>query len=463
MTDLAWFLEDPTPARRYAADLLSDAIGLRARFLDRPPEGGEAYVHHGSGSPAGSRGLSVPVGLGAPPLEVKLVGSGPPWRLNADIVDGTIAFVTDAVHAEAVKHGRDRHGRLRAAASFLAGDGSVTDPVVNRYAIRLREALASIGVDLRAQPPWPQGKRAAIGISHDVDRPDKYAILRALRMARLPPARRLPWFVARSARDLLHRLNDPHPNDFWLFDEVVAAEARLGFRSTFLFSVVPAYAAYGSENDVLYDASWPHLRRAMRRLRDEGIEIGLHASYNAYRDPARFVAERERLEDLSRGPVRGLRHHFWQTGPDVPRTLRAHEAAGFMYDSSLAYNDAIGLRRAIAWPYRPWDADEKRALRTWQLPVIALDSAACAGVTDPAVGIQRVWAGIERVVAVGGLAVLDWHVRASVPANSRYRIWGQVYLGILQRLAQRPDIWTAPLGEIAAWADDRRRQLADGR
>jgi hypothetical protein len=200
----------------------------------------------------------------------------------------------------------------------------------------------------------------------------------------------------------------------------------------------------------------------MRRLRGDGIELALHASYNAWRDPPRFGAERSRLEDLSDGPIRGLRHHFWQVGPDLPRTLRAHEAAGFDYDSSIAFNDAVGLRRAIALPYRPWDAAEGRALRTWQLPVIALDSAACAGAATASDAIDSVWAGIERVIEGGGLAVLDWHVRCSHPGNDRYRLWGETYVGILARLAATSGVWVAGLGEITDWVAGRSRAIAEG-
>jgi hypothetical protein len=457
---LAWYLEQPTPVRRYAAALLTESLGLSAQFLDRPPGAGP-YLHHGRGTGVGRGAVLIPAEDGAePPLDVALVAAeGPPPRFSGDLLAGAIAFVTDAVHAGIEPGALDRHGRLRSAESHLARRTGITDPVVNRYALTLASALPMLGLPT-ARPPWPRGARAAIGLSHDVDRPDKYAILRAVRDRRVPPPRRLPWYAARAARDFSHWLRDVNRNDFWLFDEVVDAEAARGFRSTFLFSVVPAYASYGSTNDVLYDASWPHLRAAMRKLRAAGIELGLHASYHAHRLPERFVEERERLEDLSEGPIRGLRHHFWQMGPDVAATLRAHETAGFTYDSSIAFNDAVGLRRAIGLPYRPWDERLGRPLGTWQLPVIALDSAACAGIASVTEGIDRVWEGIERVADAGGVAVLDWHVRCSYPGNDRYRTWGQVYLGLLDRLAAADDLWVAGLGEIAEWAATGRARPA---
>jgi hypothetical protein len=461
MTEVAWFLEEPTPVRRHAAELLSDAAGVGAHFVDRPPEGGWVYVHHGT-TPASGPAIHVPAHVQeVPPATVAMAPSASGIAISADIVEATGTLVTDAVHADVPPAALDRHGRLRAAASAQGARGLLTTPLVNRYAAVLGEALDEVGGIARL-PRWPGGARAAIGLSHDVDRPDKYAILRAAGSLQLPGPGRLPWFAARTIRDLAHRLVDRSPNDFWLFDDVVAAETELGLRSTFLFSVMPAYGPYGSTNDVLYDAAWPHLRRAMRRLRERGIEIALHASYNAHRHPARFVAERGRLVELSEGPVTGLRHHFWQMGSDVEATLRAHEAAGFAYDSSIAFNDAIGLRRGIALPYRPWDAIAGRALETWQLPVIALDSAACAGSSTAEAAVDALWRGIEGVIAEGGLGVLDWHVRCSYPSNARYRLWAEAYIEVCRRLATRGDVWTTGLGEIAGWWASRAAQLRAG-
>ncbi|MGH2446775.1 MAG: hypothetical protein ACRDGD_12180 [Candidatus Limnocylindria bacterium] len=459
MRRLDWFLERPTAVRRYAADLLTESIGLRATFLDAPPTEPAVYVHHGSGA-AGPEAIVVPEREPSDvPADVATHRHDGRRVLDADVISATIALVTDAVNRSPAPGDLDRHGRLRAAASHLGRRGLVAAPIVNRYAIALRLALAD-GGRFRMADPWPDGRRAAIVLSHDVDRPDKYAVLRAAGSLRLPPPQRLPWFLARTARDLAHRLRDRAPDDFWLFEPLAASEEERGMVSTFLFAVVPAFAPYGSTNDVLYDASWPHLRRAMRALHDSGIEIALHASYNAHADASRFVTERARLQELSGTEIRGLRHHFWQVGPDVAATLRAHEAAGFAYDSSLAYNDDVGLRRGIALPYHPWDEGQQRPLRTLQVPTICLDSAACAGMTSVDAAVGMVWERLVGVIEAGGVAALDWHVRCAVPANERYRSWGQVYQELLERLAQRSDVWVTGLGDVAAWSE-RRRALID--
>jgi hypothetical protein len=79
----------------------------------------------------------------------------------------------------------------------------------------------------------------------------------------------------------------------------------------------------------------------------------LHASYNAYAAAEWFVYEKEKLEEVAQAKIKGLRPHYWHIGRDQHKTLRFHEATGFGYDSSIAFNDHIGFRMDIALPYYP--------------------------------------------------------------------------------------------------------------
>ncbi|HET7603503.1 MAG TPA: hypothetical protein VFK36_10840 [Gemmatimonadales bacterium] len=453
MRELLWVLEAPTPLRCYAAELLTEWIGLRARILPAVPDGQTPCVLHGldwSGSAPRLRIPNRPDSV--PATAVTWQWAGRAGELSADIVNGTAALLTDEPNRALPDDAYDRHGRLWGCRSTAGLDG-VADPLINRYAAALRAALPALGA-YEAEPTWPVGYTACVALSHDVDRPDKYAGWRALRRGRLPAPRLVPWFAARAGYELVQRGRDTRPEEFWLFDDILQFEAEAGVRSTFLFAVMPAYGAYGSRHDVLYDAAWPDVSGAARGIVQAGWEVGLHASYNAYQRASRFAEEKQRLESLAGVPARGLRHHFWHVGPDVAATLRAHEDAGFQYDSSLAFNDVVGLRRGIALPYRPWDSARQRPLKTWQLPVLALDSAACGG-RSVEEAVEHVWRALEGILAVGGLAALDWHVRCSLPLTRRYAAWGTIYQSLVERLAARSDVWVTNLGAVAEWAQRR--------
>ncbi|HEX6140316.1 MAG TPA: hypothetical protein VF013_07650, partial [Candidatus Limnocylindria bacterium] len=381
----------------HALEVLLGAIGARLERAsgDRPPTG--VCLHYGTPTGEAHAGCAfVPRRpddrLWRDLLDGNLAPQGLDHHLRFDVVSATIALLGDHEHQDRSRLRLDRHGRLRRADSFHGAAGYGALPIVNRYAAALEVALSAAGLR-DPVPRWPEGKRYAIGLSHDVDRPDKYAVLRALR--RPGTWLRRPYLVARAGRDLVLRLRDRSPEDFWLFDPLMGSEARRAMRSTFLFAAMPSQGGWGTRHDVHYDIGWTRFAPVFERMRAEGVEIGLHAAYAAHRGPRRLDEERRRLEELAGVAVQGLRHHYWQLGPDVTATLRAHEAAGFAYDSSLAFPDRIGLRRGIALPFRPWDAALGRPLRVLQLPVLAMDGAVCAEATSPEQAAAELWSALE--------------------------------------------------------------------
>ena len=111
-------------------------------------------------------------------------------------------------------------------------------------------------------------------------------------------------------------------------------------------------------------------RGSSRRSRRAKAEVGLHGSYSAADDAQRIADEKERLERLS-GPVQGQRYHYLRIDPH--RNLGALEAAGFAYDSSLGFGDAVGFRAGIAHPFRPWDFERDAPHDLIEVPLAAMD------------------------------------------------------------------------------------------
>ena len=72
-------------------------------------------------------------------------------------------------------------------------------------------------------------------------------------------------------------------------------------------------------------------------------------------------------------PVRSARHHWWALGCPPDATLAAHAAAGIRVDCSLGFNDRIGFRRGIAYPFRPFDRNRRQPIPVWELPTAAMD------------------------------------------------------------------------------------------
>jgi hypothetical protein len=450
---LAFALERESQLDRYVVGFVADALGLRA--VETEATARRPILYYGNEPPQGLRGVVIPRRPGDVLWRELLDGSldsgtfGP--RLAFDLISAIGALLTDAVNAG---RPRDRHARLPFAASFQAEQLVGEEPLVDRYIEALRVVVRrELDADLRSR--WPEGKRAAIGLSHDVDRPYKWGILRAIREGRHPPTiGELPRYAAKAVYTALQRARRP-VDDFWLFERVVEAEQRHAFRSTFFFASMPAFGAWGTFEDVYYDLAWPRFRPVFASLREAGFGIGLHASYGAHRGLERLAFERDRLSDLSGVEPRGLRHHLWHLGRDEPAALRLHERAGFAFDASLAFNDHLGFRRSVALPFRPWDPLEQRPLRTLQLPTFCMDGNLFYGGSSVADAIRQVERYLAAIKAVGGFGSIDWHVRASIPANREFRPWGEAYMAILEQLAADPEVWVTSLDEVAAWVESR--------
>jgi hypothetical protein len=279
-------------------------------------------------------------------------------------------------------------------------------PLVSIWGAWLRDVLREQGREPRASPWLRAGTEGAVAFTHDVDYPQMIRSIESVRLLRahgLAAAARVRGIW--SGRET-----------FWHFEGWTGFARAFGTRPAFYFMArrgsLSRYLA--GTPDAFYDIRSPAFHRLFGWLRDEGCEVGLHASYSAFREPERFARERTSLEQASGQTVAGNRHHYWHLDPQDPgSTLRAHELAGLRYDSSLAFEFEPGFRRAICHPFRPFDIAERRELNVVQLPPAWMDDhfgrrRAVNGITDAE---AVACALLDAVRNTGGIAVLDYHVR----------------------------------------------------
>jgi hypothetical protein len=449
-------LEEPTPLRRYALEFLLDACGFQARET----AGDDYAVYHGGHSPVGARRVWIGTGEWREPAQSEALTRLDPRTLGHtvpfDLLEAVSAVLTDRVNAGATPDAFDIHGRLRLAASFQGRLGSAAVPQVNLYAAWLGQVIEQT-LGFRGARRWPDGKTCALALSHDVDRLDQGGLRTApLRAPNLGLRHNLALLRVR-----LRSVMSLPVDDFALFRELLDFEESHDFRSTFFFASHSRWGEYAAPEDVLYEVDTPRMRRLLAEMLARGFEIGLHASYSAYRSADRLRAERERLSQVARTDVRGVRHHYWHLGPEPAMTLKAHEEAGFLWDSSLAFNEDVGYRRGVALPYYPWDDHEQRPLRVRQLPVLCMDGALLRQATTVDDALRRFQDAIGFLRSGAGLGVIDWHSDAAHPSTPGFERWGQAYRACLSWLASQDDVWIGSLGNIAEWLDrrwDRQRE-----
>jgi peptidoglycan/xylan/chitin deacetylase (PgdA/CDA1 family) len=193
----------------------------------------------------------------------------------------------------------------------------------------------------------------------------------------------------------------------------------------------------------------------LRELAKRGFEIGLHASYESYRSTARLASEKQQIESAVGVPLGGIRQHFLRF--DVSSTWAAQGSAGFDYDSTLGYNEAIGFRAGIAAPFRPWNTARRAPHDVLELPLAVMDGALFRTLgLDGGEAARRTIALLEAVEAAEGLAVLLWHPNGADAVH--YPGWWDSYREVLAHLSAR-SAWVATGGEMNGWWREREKAV----
>ncbi len=309
----------------------------------------------------------------------------------------------------------------------------------------LERALVELGFH-RGLPRWPHGKRAAACASHDVDYPEAVRWLEPLRVLRRQGLQGVKAAASVACGARTH----------WHFASWMEMERRLNTRSAFYF-----VARRGSLSEYLsgtpdpfYDVRSGLFPQALRRLADEGWEIGLHASYLAYQNQDNFAKEKQTLEEACGQGVVGNRHHYWHLDPDDHEaTLLMHEQIGLKYDASLTHERYLGWRRGLSWPFFPFHQALRRELKTLQLPTMWMDNQLFGHRLDnPGGDRSELLRGLaDRVREQGGCALIDIH--DYVFDDVLFPGWADTYRDLWEYVASLSSTWIATPAEVANhWA-----------
>ena len=325
----------------------------------------------------------------------------------------------------------------------------LTRPLVEHHIERLWSRVAKARPDLERPPRWPGGKRWACIVTHDTDavslgRPRELLYNTAKLFARREPVR------ARMILAGLRHRRRPMGDPYFGFPEWRRLEARREIRSAFYLFVLPA-GVRRHLHDSRSAITAPGIDvTPLREMADMGWEFGLHASIHSRHHPDGLRRGRQLLESHLERPIDGLRHHYWALDWERPwRTFRQHAAAGFRYDSSLAWRDVPGYRAGTSLPFRPFDLEERRPINLWELPAGIMDGhileRTSAGSEEAALSL------IEETRSVGGLLVLNWHTETANQAMTQggYR---DAFERILDRVVSGGDVWiTTPRQLLDHW------------
>jgi len=238
----------------------------------------------------------------------------------------------------------------------------------------------------------------------------------------------------------------PGTEPYWRFEDVMAIEDDLGVRSAFYFLneqrlrdrpirewlSAQSWQLYGDR----YSVSDPDIVDVIHRLDAGGWEVGLHGSYESYREPQRLRAEKGELEAILGREVVGGRQHYLNL--DVPETWEMQADVGLQYDASLGSSETYGFDHGYT-PLRPFD-DE---FVVFPLTVMELS------LPNVEQRPNRAWRVCERLLEEarenGAVMTVLWHPRFFY--ENDFPNYGALYRRLIER-ALELGAWVGPPGEL---------------
>jgi hypothetical protein len=355
---------------------------------------------------------------------------------------------------------------LFAEVTFLLSEGQPAAnahiPTLDIHISLLRSLMVSSGVPFVEIPPAPSGYDFMACLSHDVDftgiREHKFdmtiwGFLYRATVGSLLDVLRQRSTVSKLLQNWKAAVALPFvylgwAQDFWLeFDRYLEIEKGLHGTYFFIpFKNSPGMLKTGpapSQRAAKYDAL--DCKDDIRKLIEQGCEVGLHG-IDAWRDLQMAKIEADRIRELTGQAAIGVRMHWLYFDENSPKTL---DRAGFPYDSTFGYNDALGFRAGTTQPFLPPGAEH-----LLQLPLNIQDTAmfypsrmnlseskalhSCKGL----LGVAKIF---------GGVVTVNWHTRSLSPE----RLWGDFYKALLCEMRSYR-VWFGTAQEIVTWFRNRR-------
>ncbi len=281
---------------------------------------------------------------------------------------------------------------------------------------------------------WPDGRRFALCLTHDVDRVDK----RWWQCAYYFLKNRDPYQL----RSLFTKGRD---RPFWNFERIMEIEERLGVRSTFYFLNETKRAEFLRPSTYAlsygyYSLDDPRIVEVIEDLVSGGWEIGVHGSYDSYRSKDLLLQEKVRLEEVVGKPVMGIRQHYLNL--DVSGTWELQREVGFRYDASFGYRDRVEVREGRDLPFFPIGDG------FLEIPLTIMDGPLFSTARDLEHAWEECRGQIDRAEERGTLLTILWH-------NNRFNdneFPGQT--GIYERIieeCQRRNAWVTTGEGIYKW------------
>jgi len=292
---------------------------------------------------------------------------------------------------------------------------------------------------------WPEGAPFALLLSHDIDQIYDRELFRVI--ADINHIRRVRFKgekgnITLGTKRLIRSIFRPK-RTLHDFETILEIERRHGFRSTFFV----LHDLYWARQGARFSLQDNELKEIGRLLLSAGCELGVHGGYYRFNNATAYRQSREAISQVFGIEAVGIRNHLLRFS--YPETWRAQAEAGFEYDTTYGWPNALGPRSGLAFPFFTYDKEKQKVLDLIELPLTVMDTTLFRYLKlEGEQALNAAWEVIEPIATSGGLVTLLWH--NNYFNEPEYRDWQVVYQELLRRLASlRP--WCATGAEINRW------------
>lgn len=283
---------------------------------------------------------------------------------------------------------------------------------------------------------YPGKRPFAICLTHDIDRTKKtyqcgYYFFKEI--------------IRCNIKNAFYHLTSYFNNPYWTFNEIMDLEKKHTVRSTFFFLQEEKKFPLNIREFMLfvgrYNVEDKEIQGLIREIDNNGWELGVHGSYNSYKNLTLLASQKKRLERIVNHPIKGVRQHYLNF--DFEKTWVLQKKAGFKYDSSFGLNRGIGFKdRTRKVPFNPFSISDNKFM---VFPIALMDSA----LPHQLINTKELWNKIislyDEAEEKGFPLVIIWHNTSF--SKQDYPGYFELYENMIIEGKKR-EAWFCTLGEL---------------
>jgi hypothetical protein len=321
-------------------------------------------------------------------------------------------------YEEYLPHIRDKIDRFDAKNSLAYQHGFLCLPVVDQWAILLRNKLAE-------KYPALEFRKKEYSFIPTIDIDNAYAYRQKGMMRTMGGyVKALLEFdfedIRTRTRVLLRLQKDPYDT----YDYQLELQKKYALKPLYFFLV----GDYGV-NDKNLSTQNRRFRELIRHISDYA-DVGVHPSFGSNREPARLQMEIARLKNILHRDITRSRQHFLML--KFPNTYRNLLERDITDDYSMGFANEVGFRAGTCSPFNFYDLDFESETSLRIHPFAAMDATLNLYMNlSPEAAVQKVKELVDETRKVGGVFISLWH-NETLSDEKQWKGWRAVYEEIIR-------------------------------